>query len=256
MKTLNEMIDPWNFRNEDSRQADSLPTFIIFCEDEVSEPIYFKYFETTLIKVNPIKNQKSKMDNVFNAILHCKEQGLMDSKEGLFYLKGEDTQAWCVFDRDIETSDAEIQRGHISFDESIETGTTKGFRIAWSNDAFELWILLHFEDIDIEDIANKKRDKYYNRLTEIFMSLHNSNEDLIKALLYQSFNYKQSLKSERNFRSIVRSEIVGRTADAIRRSKEIEAFHNADQKPNHEKTPCTLIHHLVEELIRLGKKEL
>ena len=39
------MKEPWNIKEDDTRTADSLPIFIIFCEDEVSEPIYFKYFE-------------------------------------------------------------------------------------------------------------------------------------------------------------------------------------------------------------------
>ena len=43
------MDEPWNIKKEDTRQADSKPNFIIFCEDEVSEPIYFKYFETEKI---------------------------------------------------------------------------------------------------------------------------------------------------------------------------------------------------------------
>jgi hypothetical protein len=100
------MIEPWNIKEDDARQADSLPTFIVFCEDEVSEPDYFKFFETPKIKVNFIVNQKSKTDNVTNAICHCKDQGLMDIRDGLFYLKGDDIQVWCVFDRDKEeTSD-------------------------------------------------------------------------------------------------------------------------------------------------------
>ena len=86
------MDEPWNIKHKDIRRADSLPTFIIFCEDEVSEPIYFKYFETSLIKVNPVKNQKSKIDNVINAICHCIDRGLIESKDELTCLRKEDTQ--------------------------------------------------------------------------------------------------------------------------------------------------------------------
>ena len=52
------MEEPWNLKEDDSRTADSLPTFVIFCEDEVSESTYLKYFETSLIKVNLIERQK------------------------------------------------------------------------------------------------------------------------------------------------------------------------------------------------------
>lgn len=250
------MIEPWDIKHEDTRQADSLPTFIIFCEDEVSEPIYFKYFETSIIKVNPIKNQKSKIDNVLHAICHCKDHGLMESKDGLFYLQKEDTQGWCVFDRDIEDTEPNIKLGNASFDEAIETAKSRGIQVAWSNDAFELWILLHFEDINVKEESYKNREKYYDRLTEIFKTLPNPNEDLIKALKHKAFSYKHDLKHENNFRDIVRNEIVGKTENAIKRAKEIEAYHATFSRPNHEKSPCTLIHYLVEELIRLGGKNI
>jgi hypothetical protein len=250
------MTEPWNIKTEDTRQADTLPTFIIFCEDETSEPIYFKYFETSKIKVNPIKGQKSKIDNVVNAIHYCENNGLMEQKEGLLRLQSDETQVWCVFDRDIEASISEIQKQNISFDESIETAKMKGFKVAWSNDAFELWILLHFEDIDVSDEIFKSRKTYYERLTEIFKSLPHPNEDLVKAQRHASFNYKKDLKSENNFRNITRKEIVDKTNDAIQRAKALEAYHNTEMKPNHEKSPCTLVYHLVEDLISLGGKKV
>lgn len=246
------MSEPWNLRTEDLRQADSLPNFIIFCEDEVSEPIYFKYFETPTIKVNPIKNQKSKTDNVLKAICHCKDHGLMECKDGLFYLQGENTQVWCVFDRDIEDTAAKTQLGNTGFDESIKTAISNKFKVAWSNDSFELWILLHFEDVDLSNVNYKNRNTYYDRLTEIFKALPSPNEDLIKVLKYSNYSYKANLKSENNFRSIVRNEIVGKTNDAIKRAIVLEAHHNSSKIPDHEKSPCTLVHHLVEELLRLG----
>lgn len=250
------MIEPWDIKPDDTRQANSLPTFIIFCEDEVSEPIYFKYFETSKIKVNPIKNQKSKIDNVLKAICHCEDNGLMESKDGLLSIQNEDIQVWCVFDRDIEETDSKKQLGYISFDVAIETAKAKGFNVAWSNDAFELWILMHFEDIQITNEKNKNRETYYNRLTEIFKSLTNPIQDLVDALKHPTFNYKQDLKHENNFRNIVRNHIVGMTNVAISRAKQLEKHYDAFNIPDHDKSPCTLVHHLVEELIRLGGKKI
>jgi hypothetical protein len=249
------MIEPWNIKQEDTRQADSLPTFIIFCEDEVSEPFYFSYFETPLIKVNPIKNQKSKIDNVLNAIEYCDKYGLMELKDNLLCLQNKEIQVWCVFDRDIETNVSEIPKHNISFNMSIDNAIRSGFKVAWSNDAFELWILLHFEDIDVMNENYKSRKTYYERLTEIFKSLPLPNEDLSKALSHQSFSYKKDCKSKNNFKDIVLNEIVSKTEYAIKRAKILEEYHNASTKPDHEKSPCTLVHHLVEELIILGRKE-
>jgi len=102
------MIKPWEIKSSDIRVADNLPTFIIFCEDEVSEPTYFKFFETTKIKVNPIKKQDSKITNVIKTICYCQSNGLMQENDGLMFLETENIQIWCVFDRDIETNALEI----------------------------------------------------------------------------------------------------------------------------------------------------
>lgn len=250
------MTEPWNIKQEDIRQEDSLPIFIIFCEDKISEPIYFKYFETPAIKIIEIGNQKSKIDNVLKAISYCEKNGLMDYKNEKLYLRDKNPQIWCVYDRDIENNEKQIVIENIKFDEAIETAKAKGFKVAWSNDAFELWILLHFEDIDTSDENYKNRKIYYDRLTEIFKAIPNPNEHLMKALKHPSFNYKQDLKHENNFKDIVRSEIIGKTKEAIKRAKILETHHTASNKPNHDKSPCTMVHHLVEELIRLGGKEI
>ena len=248
------MGNPWEIKQSDERTADSLPTFIIFCEDDVSEPIYFKYFETAKIKVNPIRNQKSMMENVLNALCHCNENNLLEIKEDKTCVCREGNQVWCVFDRDKEETLHKQKRGNITFNESIKTAQSNGIRLAWSNDAFELWILLHFETVNIEEPEYQNRQKYYDRLTEIFRNLPNPNEDLIKVLSYPEYSYKGKLKSENNFRNIVRAEIVKHTKNAIARAKEMEDKFEKLGLSDHEKSPFTLVHNLVEELIITGGK--
>jgi len=241
------MSEPWNLKKEDQRVSDTLTTFIIFCEDSVSEPVYFKYFETSKIKINCVTNQDSMMKNVINAIHHCQENELLSNEEDSIM---EGTQVWCVFDRDREETQAKIQKGNIEFDESIEIAERKGIKVAWSNDAFEVWILLHFEEV-----IQTERADVYERLTEFFKSLPNPNEDLTKALRYHNFNYKENLKSETNFRNIVRKVIEGKTTTtaAIERAKTLDEFYPPNTKPS-EKAPCTKVYLLVEELLHYGQK--
>ena len=146
-----------------------------------------------------------------------------------------------------------IKLGNVNFNESIETAKRRGINLAWSNDSFELWILLHFEDINLKD---KEREKYYSRLTEIFKTLTNPSEDLLKILKHGSFSYKRDLKSENNFRNIVRNEIVRKTKVALDRAKHLEKYFQNIDMQNHEKSPYTLVHHLVEELIKHGEKDI
>ncbi|NOY50727.1 MAG: RloB domain-containing protein [Chlorobi bacterium] len=250
------MNKPWEIKKSDKRSADTVPTYIIFCEDRVSEPVYLKYFETSKIKINFAREQKSMMANVLSAITQCKTDGLFEFVDGKDCLTAKGTQVWCVFDRDKEDTPFKIARGNTDFDQSILTANESGINVAWSNDAFELWILLHFEDIDIEESENQHRNKYYERLTEIFKNIENPNDDLVKVKKHRDWNYKRSLKSENNFRSIVRNEIVNRTGDAIERAEILEKHFDSGTIQNHEKSPCTLMHHLVKELIEKGGKQM
>jgi hypothetical protein len=250
------MTNPWDLKQSDERTVDSLLNFIIFCEDDVCEPIYFKFFETSKIKINPIKNQKSMMDNVVNAICHCNDNNLFEEDENRLCVCKEGNQVWCVFDRDLEETNEKQKRGNVLFDESIQTAKSHGIRLAYSNDAFELWILLHFEQVDFKNPEYKNRQKYYDQLTDIFRNISNPNDDLKRVLKYNAYSYKESLKSENNFRNIVRSEIVNKTKIAIERAKELELKYSSLKKYEHKKSPFTLVHHLVEELIRFGEKEI
>jgi hypothetical protein len=251
------MIKPWNYKPDDIRHADSLPTFIIFCEDEISEAQYLKYFETSLIKINTVEGQKSKFTHVVKAICHCLDQEIIiRGIDGNLQLKDDNAHLWCVFDRDIEEDQATKNRTDIEFDEAIHTGTNRGFSVAWSNDAFELWILLHFEEVNPLLPENKIRETYYKKLTEIFKKLPNKNEDLNKALSHPSFSYKKDLKHKNNFLNIVRSEIVVNTKTAILRAERLEAHHTKLNLSNHDKAPCTMVHYLVKELIKYGGKKI
>ncbi|MDZ7878813.1 MAG: RloB family protein [Saprospiraceae bacterium] len=64
-------------------------------------------------------------------------------------------QVWCVFDRDREPNDGK----DTAFNDSIRTANAKGIKTAWSNDDFELWILLHFEDVDPNNPDYLSREK-------------------------------------------------------------------------------------------------
>ncbi len=247
------MREPWTLRESFSRKSDTLVTFIIFCEDRVSEPVYLKYFETQRIKINFAKDKKNMMRNVLDAITHCKENGLINCQGEDCKIEDENTQVWCVFDRDKEDTPEKINRGNIEFDESIATAKRNGIKVAWSNDSFELWILLHFEDVAVNE-ENKKREKYYDRLTQIFDSIENPNEDLQKVKRYPHWNYKNSLKHENNFRNIVRNEAISNVSLAISRAKQLEQYFDSKELQNHEKSPYTLMHHLIEELINKGGK--
>lgn len=249
------MNSAWDLKTDDSRTFDSLYTFIIFCEDDVSEYHYFKWFETPSIKINIIRKQKSMLTNVKKAITYCTEHGILVFKENKHILEISGIEIWCVFDRDIESNPNEIIEKNNEFNLSISLAEQNDINVAWSNDAFELWILLHLLDVNplLEDA--KSRTYYYGCLTEYFKNHPNPNLDLAKALSHATFSYKRDLKSKTNFVSIVRNEIVPKTQIALERS--IRLFEINKSKANHyDKRPCTSVHNLVISLLEKGGKEI
>ncbi len=248
------MQKPWELKTETVRDADKFPTFIIFCEDAICEPEYFKFFETDLIKINPIGNQKNGFKNIKNTINYCCDKGIKKYNGDTLMSLDSDIFVWCVYDRD-QSGQSDQAMNDIEFNESIKSAQSNGINVAWSNDAFELWILLHFEDVDVSE-DTKHREYYYTRLTDIFKNLPSNNKDLQDALKHPSFNYKRDLKSKNNFRNIVRKEIENKIENAISRAKTLEDIHNVNNTPYHEQCPCTKAHHLALELLKHGKKSI
>lgn len=126
---------------------------------------------------------------------------------------------WVVFDRDAFPS--------AHFNEAIETCNREHIYCAWSNEAFELWYLLHFQYFE----SAIGRTQYLDMLTE-----------RIQKHLGPSFRYQ---KNDPNFYKILQTH--GNESQAIKNAKRLfdlyEGHRNfADQNP------CTSVHILVQEL--------
>jgi len=140
--------------------------FLIVCEGEKTEPNYFRYFRVPkeVIDVKGVGENPSKLVN--------------SAKE---YAESEDyDQVWCVFDRD----DWPKQ----DFNNAIRNAQDQGFKVAYSNEAFELWYVLHFEFLNTgiprKDYM-KKLDKHlgykYQKNSEsIYEELLDKQENAIK----------------------------------------------------------------------------
>ncbi|TAF77907.1 MAG: RloB domain-containing protein [Bacteroidetes bacterium] len=245
------MTKPWELKVDDTRLFDTKFTFIIFCEDKSSEPLYFESFRNDNFEIRTIKGSKQHHNQVDYASDYCKKNDLLEQIEGKYFLKFDvGIQVWCVFDRDFNPNESFKD---FSFTDSINTAIERGFKTAWSNDAFELWILLHFEEVDFNDISYKLRTKYYERLTEIckkFDSLNNKEKRIIE---FPNFYYKEDLKSIDRFKDLILPRLKNKHLIAIERAKKLENFHDISTKPHHEKSPCTMVHILIEEFLRFSK---
>lgn len=117
--------------------------FLIVCEDQKTEPSYFERFipefpdETVFIKtVGTGRSSKGVVEQAEKEKRRLSAESRKDIDE-----------VWTVFDKD----DADIGFGNRErFLDAFKIAKENGFKVAYSNEAFELWLLLHFLEIPSE----------------------------------------------------------------------------------------------------------
>ncbi|UBB89956.1 RloB domain-containing protein [Candidatus Kaistella beijingensis] len=122
------------------------PTILIVCEGENTEPSYFSQFRLSTATIKPIGEGYNTISLVNRASELAKEKDY--------------EQVWCVFDKDdFDNND---------FNNAIVTAEVQNFGVAYSNQAFEYWIILHFEDHQGGGMHRKDYDKKINNLLKPF----------------------------------------------------------------------------------------
>ena len=102
-------------------------SFLIVCEGENTEPDYFNAFRLTSANVKAVGQGINTVRLVQKAICIKEEE----KRKGNRF-----DQYWVVFDKDDFPNN--------DFNNAIVLAQKNGFRVAYSNQAFELWFLLHF----------------------------------------------------------------------------------------------------------------
>jgi len=176
MSKRKEKYHGYSKRKHDTREPKQ--RFLIVCEREKTEPNYFRSFRVprNVIEVNV----EGVGENPSRLVATAKE---LNDKEDEKY-----DQVWCVFDRDSWTPQ--------DFNTAIKMAYEKGFKVAYSNEAFELWYVLHFEFFNTciprSDYCKKLNrppiGKYQKNSEEIYAQLFELQNTAIK-------NAKQLLKS-------------------------------------------------------------
>jgi hypothetical protein len=100
-----------------------------------TEPAYFRSFQLPAKRVLTIGGKGSK-----NALV---KYAVREVETGAY----EGWEIWCVFDFDVKPDEKDTQAN--DFNSAILRAEARGFKVAWSNDAFELWMVLHFCEVDV-----------------------------------------------------------------------------------------------------------
>ncbi|GAP72698.1 RloB family protein [Candidatus Symbiothrix dinenymphae] len=204
--------------NKKKASRDVRVFFLIVCEGEKTEPNYFKSFPK----------------QIGNIVLDvkCDGGGISTLKvvEKAIKLRDKSVQkydrVWAVFDKDNFKPNA--------FNSAILKAKTHNIGCAWSNEAFELWYLLHFHN----RVTAMSRDEYKKAIEQEVNKKWKSKKKPYKYLKEATDTYAILQKYGDQTQAIANAEKLSNSYD-----DEKFAEHN----------PCTYVFKLVEELI--GKSD-
>ncbi len=104
------------------------PVLLIVCQGTVTEVEYFEHFELATADIKALGRAYDPEKLV---------QYALDLREEARQSKNPYQQVWCVFDKD-DTAPG-------NFNAAIQRAEALGLETAYSNQAFEYWLLLHFD---------------------------------------------------------------------------------------------------------------
>lgn len=171
--------------------------FLIVCEGERTEPNYFEAFRVP----KDVYDVVGAGDNTLSLVRKAIE----------YKQKGDYDQVWVVMDKD------DFPIGN--FNNALSLAEKKGIEVAYSNEAFELWYLLHF---DFHNSAIP-RSTYKQRLSSRLGFEYKKNDPHI----YEVLEDKQSV--------------------AIQNAKRLLDEYGDEHRPAYD-NPSTRVHLLVDAL--------
>ncbi len=182
---------------------------MIFCEDGKSSAYYFRSFEIDKERFEVrIEGTGMNTDSLVEEAIRAK---LAAAKT-----KTPFNEVWCVFDRD----DFPLEK----YERAFTLARNEGIKIAWANEAFEFWYLLHFDYFD----SALSRADYKRKLAEREIEY-----DKADRTMYARLQEKQQT--------------------ALRNARKLQRHWNENGKSrSHCENPSTSIHVLVEYLNELA----
>lgn len=193
---------------------DKIVRFLIVCEGERTEPNYFK--ELVKDRYSEVRSEEIVGEGRSTCALVKKTEEIREKIEHQRQLKFD--RVWVVFDKD-DFND---------FNEAIALAEKRGYKAAWSNEAFELWYLLHFIYLD----AAISRADYIKKLEN----------EIRKFEGFEDYRYK---KNDSGIYAML-MKIGNETQAKLRAARLRSMFDNARDFKSHK--PCTCVDILVEEL--------
>jgi hypothetical protein len=181
--------------------------FLIVCEGEKTEPNYFQSFVHSLPPYTLDIEVEGKGYDPMGVVNYAVKKKDTGSKKY--------DSVWAVFDKD----------DFPNFDKAIAEGDKEHIKCAWSNEAFELWYILHFQFQN----TPMSRTEYQSYI-----------EREVKKKSNMDYTY---MKNATDMHALLQKH--GNQIQSIKWGKQLEAN---SSRPYSKCNPCTTVYRLVEEL--------
>lgn len=193
-------------------------SILIVCEGTKTEPNYFEAFA-----------EKQQGVIVYDIEVKGLGRGTKGVVEKAIELKNKNNydRVWAVFDKDEFLAK--------DFNEAILMGQNNGIEIAWSNEAFELWYLYHFQNVTT-GVSRKHYEEKISAAVNVSPKYKSKKK------------YKYAKKDPENFWIMT---TYGSMDSAIQYAKTKHLEYTDSRYAN--QNPCTTVYRLVRQL--LGKDE-
>lgn len=194
---------------------DKFVSFLIVCEGKLTEPNYFealkKECNSRICKIK-ILGEGISTTNLIRKVVKFLEMSEQKYDE-----------IWAVFDED----------NNSDFNNAIKLAKENNISCAWSNESFELWYYLHFQNLE----SAIKRKQYIAMIER----------EIQKKSPNKNYRYK---KNDMTFYYILQK--YGNESLAIQRAKNLQKKYKNTNYSKHK--PCTYVNELVEKLNKNRKK--
>lgn len=206
-------MDVVGYSNRKFLSRDEKKTILIYCGGKNTEPSYFKKFRLTNVHI--------KKDGLDPLALTQQVMNLM--------LIGKYDEYWVVFDKDDYLDQ--------NFNRAIQLASQNDIRVAYSNQAFEYWLLLHFDDHNGGMLNRSEYGKKLNKILAPFdVEYDHQGRKIIETDLFELMKAVDPVTSKT------------RVNQAIIRAKRI--YDNYDHRSPAKEESSTTVFMLVEELLK------
>ena len=219
--------------------------FLIVCEDESTEPTYFKkVFQEEFEKLLPKDTIRIETVGTGRNSLGVVEKAVEKRISRTEIIPKTIDHVWAVFDKDdLDMNETTVKR----FEEAFTVATANDINIAYSNECFELWLLLHFVNVsNAKPIPRKVAEGEDNSgcLYGMLENAINKGRTPDMQILYDHAHHSKPYISVEELIAIIMKS--GDETKAIARAQALDASQQ-DKKPI-EANPNTTVYKLVQEL--------